>query len=75
MDLGEIRERLIKAQKNRDNLEQQFKHTQGEIERLNILRIKWAGVCDYFESLLPENAKPIEPVTFHIKEMTPHIQN
>jgi len=58
MDLEEIRERLIKAQKNRDALEQQYKHTLNEVERLNTLRIKWAGICDYFQSLLPESEQP-----------------
>ncbi len=58
MEEPEIRERLAKAEVTRDTLDRQFKASQAETKRLGILSLKWAGVADYFKSLLPETQIP-----------------
>ena len=58
MEEQEIRERLAKAEVTRDTLAKQFKVSQAETNRLSVLSIKWAGIADYFKSLLPGTVKP-----------------
>jgi len=77
MEQSEILERLAKAKNTRDIFEQKYQHAQAEIEKLNILRIKWAGICDYLQSLLPEyqRTKSDTLATFQIAKMASGIQN
>lgn len=76
MELNEITERLIKARKNRDALDQQYKKAVADVERLNTLRIKWAGISDYFQSLLPtEDKSKAGPVPYTVLGMGVHKQN
>ena len=77
MEEQEIRERLAKAEVTRDTLEKQFKISQVETTRLSILTVKWAGIADYFKSLLPETMKlgPNKVVPFKIISMKKGTEN
>jgi len=73
MDFSELTDRLNKAQKNRDALEAQRVHAQKELERISVLKIKWDGICEYLESLLPEKSNTLS--TYKIGGFAPNKHN
>ena len=75
MGLNEITDRLERAKKNRDALEQQRLNATKELERISMLKIKWTGICEYLESLLPAKPKPNTLSTYKIGGFVPNKQN
>ena len=75
MDFNELNDRLERAKKNRDALEQQRLNAQKELERISLLKIKWTGICEYFESLLPDKSKPDTLSTYKVEGVALNKQN